>query len=293
MSETAGLILCGGKSSRMGFDKAALRFGPRPLLDLVLERMRQVAGPVVVSLAAGAAPPRLPEGVRTIRDDAPEQGPLRGLLQGFRALAGHAEQVIVMPVDMPFFTPPWMERLISGLNGHRACMYKWEGFANALTAAYRLDLLPKLEALAAGGRMRPMFISEGEPTRVLTVESLWREGEGPPPLLDMDSPDAYRRALLMASIGNPGGVPVTVEIRRPGGNEAPAVAPLFAATAGEALDWVWRLYPELQPAVGSGEKGPAQKRARLRKIGKDGPGEAIPPNDPLQPEERLLLDLEG
>ena len=53
MTSTGGLILCGGRSSRMGHDKAALRMGGETLLERVLARMRQVAGPVVVSLAAG------------------------------------------------------------------------------------------------------------------------------------------------------------------------------------------------------------------------------------------------
>ncbi len=289
MGDTAGLILCGGKSSRMGFDKAMLRFGPRPLLELVLERMRQVADPVVVSLAAGAREPLLPEGVLTIRDDRAEQGPLRGLLQGFRMLAGRAERVVVMPVDMPFFTPPWMERLVAGLEDHRACQYKWEGYTNALTAAYRLELLPKLEALVAGGRMRPVFIAEGEPTRVLAIEDYWKEGDGPPPLLDIDDPEAYRRALLLASIGNRQGVPVTVEIRKQNGDAAPpAIVPLFAATAEETLGLVFRLYPELEAAYGVQSPGPG-----LLKIDEEGGGKPIPLHAALEPETRLLLDLEG
>ena len=98
----------------------------------------------------------------------------------FRALAAEADRVLVMPVDMPFFSVEWMVRLLEGLEGKRAAMIRWQGFNNALTAAYRLDLLPKLEALVEQGRMRPVFLAEGEPTRVIDVEAHWREGRGLP-----------------------------------------------------------------------------------------------------------------
>lgn len=325
MDGTGGLILCGGKSSRMGHDKASLRFGPRTLLEISLERMRSVAGAVTVSLAADAPAPRLPEGVVVTRDGERERGPLQGLLEGFRSLRGRAERVIVMPVDMPFFTPPWMERLVEGLAGHAVCMYEWEGFTNALTAAYSLDLLPKLEGLVAQGRMRPMFIGEGEPTRVIPVERHWREGQGPPPLMDMDTPAEYRRALLLAGYGNAAGAEVTVELpaaafaatesiqRKHGGaptippppapETPPFLLPLQAATAAEALALVLCLYPELRggqapetpsgktaaektAAAAQGESGPPAQWFTLRR--KDS-GEIVPAQAPLAAGERLVL----
>ncbi|MCZ6842683.1 MAG: molybdenum cofactor guanylyltransferase [SAR324 cluster bacterium] len=291
MATTAGLILCGGKSSRMGYDKASLRIGPRSLLELALERLGEVAQPIVLSLAAGAATPSLPSGVLAVSDGRPEQGPLWGLLEGFRALEGKAEQVLVMPVDMPFFTPPWMHRLVDGLAGQKACLFQWEGFTNALTAAYRLELLPKLESLVAEGRMRPLFISEGEPARVIAVEDHWREGDGPPPLMDMDTPEAYRQALLLEGIGNREGVPVTVEILLPPGPGSLGLSampplPLIAATGEEALAWVWRLYPELQARYGEAGEGVA-----LIAIGQDGGARPLSGRLRLSEGEHLRLDL--
>ncbi len=301
MDGTAGLILCGGKSSRMGQDKARLRFGPRTLLEIALERMGRVAGPVAVSLAAGADGDELPAGVLVARDGERERGPLQGLLEGFRLLGGHAERVIVMPVDMPFFTEPWLRRLEEGLEGYAACLYRWEGFANALTAAYRLDLLPKLERLVAEGRMRPLFICEGETTREISLEKHWREGEGPPPLMDMDTPEAYREALLLGGFGNPSGMAVTVTLPVTGASQSgsasgpgPIAIPLQAATAAEAAELVLRLYPEL------GEPEPRGRKQSVAAGGDKGPGPMMPRRagspELLRPEQRLApgdrLELE-
>ena len=303
MDGTAGLILCGGRSSRMGQEKARLRFGPRTLLEIAIERMGRVAGPVAVSLASeetGTSRPDLPNRVLVARDGEPERGPLQGLLEGFRLLQGRAERVIVVPVDMPFFTEPWLRRLEDGLEDYAACLYRWEGFANALTAAYRLDLLPKLERLVSEGRMRPMFIPEGEKTREILVECLWREGEGPPPMMDMDTPEAYREALLLGGFGNPAGQPVTVFLPPTGaagrGSAAPLEPisiPLQAATAQEAADLILRLYPEW------GEAGRRDRTDGSAAGGSDGlialhredSPEPLRPDQPLAPDDRLWLRL--
>ena len=96
--------------------------------------------------------------------------------------------------------------------------------------------------------MRPLFLSQHEPTHVVTIEDHWQPGQGPPPMMDVDTPEAYRDALLLEGIGNAEGAPVTVEW----GNSAPGALPglpLFAATALEALVLAGRLYPEFLPAL--------------------------------------------
>jgi molybdenum cofactor guanylyltransferase len=225
----AGLILAGGQSRRMGRDKAALRFGPEMLLARSVRHLSQVASPIVISLAPEQVPDPavaahatelrtlrdLPIGsspppILLVRDDQAFGGPLPGLLHGFRALVAMRpapSTVLVMPVDLPFYTPEWMRRVHDGLVGDgsddpergtvRACLYTYEGFVNPLVAAYDLALLPKLEALAAQPKARPLDLSTGEPMRVLDVDALWREEDGPPPLMDTDTPEDYARALAL------------------------------------------------------------------------------------------------
>jgi molybdopterin-guanine dinucleotide biosynthesis protein A len=239
----------------MGVEKARLRFPGGTLLALGLARMGEVASPLVVSLADGQAQPPLPAGVLSVRDTVAGQGPLQGLLEGFRRLEGRCERVLVMPVDMPFFTPPWMVRLVDGLARHRACLYEHEGIANALTAAYDMELLPKLAGLVADGRRRPIFLCEDEPTRRIAVPGDALQSPAVPqggghPLADVDTPQAYRAALLAAGIGRPGGAEITIAWSGPdAGSELVA---LHADRADEALGILGRLYPEPFPAGATG-----------------------------------------
>jgi len=279
-----GLILCGGRSSRMGYEKARLRFPEGTLLERVLARMREVVEPVVLSLAPGQATPRLTDEVLRVKDGVANQGPLWGLVEGFRKLAKHCERVVVMPVDMPFLTTDWIARLLDELAGHRACLYEHEGFANALTAAYSLELLPKLEGLVKAGRMRPIFLIEGEDTRILPAD-----GEAAPPghhpLTDLDTPEAYREALLAEGIGRAGAPEVTVELHTPA--SAASVFPagflaLYAERAAEVLRWAQRLYPEL-PITAPG--------TRLRRLEDRKPGAVLEPGDQLWRGEHLRLEI--
>ena len=244
---SGGLILCGGRSARMGYEKARLRFPGGTLLERVLAHMRQVVHPVLLSLAPGQATPRLAEDVLTVKDSLANQGPLWGLAEGFRKLAPRCERLVVMPVDMPYLTPEWIARLLDELAGHRACLYEHEGFANALTAAYSLELLPKLEGLLKAHRMRPIFLIDGEDAHIVPVDA----AAAPPgrhPLTDMDTPEAYRDALLSEGIGRAGAAEVTVELHTPASaaNVFPAgFLALYAQRAEDVLHCAQQLYPEL------------------------------------------------
>src|SRR3954471_21362428 len=82
------VILCGGKSSRMGQDKAALPFGPETMLQRVARLISEVVDPknLVVVAEADQSLPVLPVGVTVAHDSRQFRGPLEGLATGLRAL---------------------------------------------------------------------------------------------------------------------------------------------------------------------------------------------------------------
>lgn len=81
-----GLLLAGGKSSRMGCDKASMVFGDDGLTQAgrALGILRQFCGPVYLSLREGQPVPAGGEGVPVLRDAPGGQGPLAGILAAFR-----------------------------------------------------------------------------------------------------------------------------------------------------------------------------------------------------------------
>src|SRR5262245_24571473 len=89
--QVGGVVLCGGRSSRMGRPKAWLPFAGEIMLPRVVRLLREVVSPVVVVAAPGQDVPPVPPEVRVVRDEREGRGPLQGLAAGLDALQGHAE----------------------------------------------------------------------------------------------------------------------------------------------------------------------------------------------------------
>jgi molybdopterin-guanine dinucleotide biosynthesis protein A len=113
MAETPGVILCGGRSLRMGgADKGFCEIGGRALLDHVIERL----GPQVSALAlnANGDPARFSRfALPVVADGAPGfPGPLAGVLAGMDwAAARGAARIVTAAWDTPFFPRDLARRL--------------------------------------------------------------------------------------------------------------------------------------------------------------------------------------
>src|SRR4051794_27010587 len=72
-------VLAGGRSTRMGTDKATMRLlpGDKMLIDLVLDRVRPLSEDIMI--VAADRPDLSREGVRLIGEPVPGRGPLGGL----------------------------------------------------------------------------------------------------------------------------------------------------------------------------------------------------------------------
>ena len=98
MTEHAALLLCGGRSSRMGRPKAWLPWRGVPMVQHVVGVLRQVVDEVVVVTSEELDLP--PLDARIVRDEQPEQGPLAGLAVGLRAC--EASLCYATSTDAPF-----------------------------------------------------------------------------------------------------------------------------------------------------------------------------------------------
>src|SRR5688572_22622973 len=115
---TAGIILCGGQSSRMGRPKATLPFGPELMLQRVVRLLAEVVEPIVVVAAPGQELPPLPLGVLIAHDEREGRGPLEGLLAGLTALEGQVDAAYATSCDVPLLVPDFVRQMIARLGSH-------------------------------------------------------------------------------------------------------------------------------------------------------------------------------
>jgi molybdenum cofactor guanylyltransferase len=158
----AGIVLAGGRSSRMGTAKAALEWHGSTLLRRVTGIVaRATGGSVVVVRAPGQALPPLPNGIEVAEDAREGRGPLQGLAAGLAAVDGREEVAFVSSTDAPLLHPAFVRRVVAALDGeHDVALPQAGGFPHPLAAAYRTALLPEVEKLLAADRMRPAFLFE-------------------------------------------------------------------------------------------------------------------------------------
>lgn len=106
-------VLLGGKSTRMGRDKAELPIGDETLIEFIVRRCRPAGDSVL--FASGSDKRPLPKGIArypSVFDSDPSVGPLAGIAA--MVVAAPTDWLVVVPCDMPFLTTAILETLIRG-----------------------------------------------------------------------------------------------------------------------------------------------------------------------------------
>jgi molybdopterin-guanine dinucleotide biosynthesis protein A len=137
----AAILLAGGRSTRMGVDKATMIFRGQTLWRHQLETLR-ASGATSIAISgprdrtyAGAVP--------VIEDDQPGLGPLAGLVSALRWCS--SPLLLVLAVDLPAMTPDYLARLAAESNPGCGVVPIREGWTEPLAAVYPREAL----ALAA------------------------------------------------------------------------------------------------------------------------------------------------
>ena len=195
MIRVAGIVLCGGQSSRMGRTKAWLPFAGEVMLPRVVRLLAESVSPVLVVAAPGQDVPPLPAGVDVVRDERKGRGPLQGLAAGLAALVGRAEAAYLSSCDVPFLQPAFVRRLIDLLGDHAICVPRVGDHHHPLAAVYRLCVAETVHRLLAEDRLRPFFLFEAVPTRVVEAAELADVDPTFQTLRNLNTPEDYEAAL--------------------------------------------------------------------------------------------------
>jgi molybdopterin-guanine dinucleotide biosynthesis protein A len=161
MTGCAGVVLAGGRSSRMGTPKAALEWHGSTLLRRTVGIVaRATGGPVVVVRARGQALPELPSGTAVVEDPREGKGPVQGIAVGLATLKGQAEAAFVCSTDLPLLHPAFVRRVLRALaeSGADVALPVARGYRQPLAAGYRVALADLAERLVGEDRLRPDFL---------------------------------------------------------------------------------------------------------------------------------------
>ena len=194
-----GIVLCGGKSTRMGSPKALLPFGSETMLQRVVRLLGEVVEPIVVVAAADQNLPPLPVDVILTRDEREARGPLEGLRAGLKALPPSIDSAYVTSCDVPLLVPDFVRQMIDLARDYDIAVMEIDGFTHPLSAVYRRATLPFVEELLARDRLRPVFLFEAVNTRRVRPEEMTADPELRT-LRNLNTPEDYEGALADAGI---------------------------------------------------------------------------------------------
>jgi molybdopterin-guanine dinucleotide biosynthesis protein A len=192
---TGGIVLCGGKSTRMGTSKAMLAFGPETMLQRVVRLLGAVVTPIIVVSARSQPLPMLPGYARIARDEGEERGPLEGIRAGLAALPESVDAAYVTGCDAPLLVPGFVSLMIELLGDHDIAVMEVDGFMHPLSAVYRRSILPHVEALLAGDRHRPAYLFDALKTRRVKPAEVASVDPELLTLRNLNTPEEYREAL--------------------------------------------------------------------------------------------------
>ena len=149
----AGIVLCGGRSSRMGRAKAWLPWFGRPMIEHVVDCLLPAVDEVVVVTSAELDLPPLP--ARVVSDRMPERGPLAGIREGLAA--AKADYAFVTSVDAPHLSVNFVEEMFAfGISAAPVA----EDRVQVLSAIYPCDAWKRADELLSRGVHRPLALLE-------------------------------------------------------------------------------------------------------------------------------------
>ncbi len=193
-------VLAGGRSVRMGRDKASLLLDGVPLLKVMTDRAASCADEVLV-VGREDFPGLFASGVRFV----PDLGGPPSSMRGLHAALTHArgEFVLLLPCDMPFFDVGLVEHM-KGLCAEADVILPYRGGrCEPLCALYRAVLAVRAGALLEEGVLRLRSLLEEPELRVRLVE----EGGYPfeeDAFFNINTPEDYRRGQEIQRVRDSG-----------------------------------------------------------------------------------------
>lgn len=184
-------ILAGGKSSRMGADKALVLLNGRTLLDGVLEVARSVSTEVRIvgdpGKYSGFAP--------CIRDLHADCGPLGGIHAALRE--SHTDLNLMLAVDLPFVTPALLRFLTARATESpqsTVTVPRTGRGLQPLCAVYRREFAVSAEKALQAGRYKIDALFDPASTQVVEENVLRSAGFSPELFRNLNTPDDLAQA---------------------------------------------------------------------------------------------------
>lgn len=175
MVEITGIILAGGKSTRMGTDKGLMNYNGKPMIEHVLAPMSEVCSRVLI-ITSNEEYAQF--GHQLVKDELTDYGPVMGILSGLRQ--SKTDLNLILSCDTPNVTQALMELLKDEIRDHDVSAASSSTGIHPLIAVYHKRTMSTFEQAVGAGehRLRSVIsklnVAEVEVENELIVKNLNR-----------------------------------------------------------------------------------------------------------------------
>ena len=194
----SGIILAGGRSRRLGRDKAVEPFDGQPLIRRVIERIQPLTAEIVVVVADVARGEALPlqDDERVALDLFPGGGSLGGIFSGLSA--ADSQWGLVVACDMPFLNRQLFEHMLELREDWDAVVPMPGDFPEPTHALYSRDCLPHIEAKLQANDLKISGFFDDARVRYVNEDEVRRFDPELHSFFNVNSPEDLARAVALS-----------------------------------------------------------------------------------------------
>lgn len=192
--QASGVILAGGKSSRMKFNKAFAEISGQPVINIIIDKFAGLFNETIII----SNEPELFEhlGPAVYTDVYPRMGPVSGIHSGLY----HAryDRAFILGCDVPFINMKLVEHMINNLGDYDSVVPQIDSCLQPLAAVYARKCLPVLASCLQENRVKLIRIFEELNALVLCRDELEKYGIAEEIFLNVNDIEALNLATKIA-----------------------------------------------------------------------------------------------
>lgn len=189
--EVTGIILAGGKSSRMGRNKALLDFGGRSIIERTVDLFKSIFPEVILVTNSPEEYTNL--GIKIVTDIFPGKGSLGGIYTGI--FHSSHDYSFIASCDMPFLGRELIEFLISLKEGYDVVVPRLKDGHEPLHALYSKNCLNQIVVMINKGDLRIIGFYPDVRVREVAEDELQPYIFIPSPFININTPEEYEDAV--------------------------------------------------------------------------------------------------
>jgi len=188
-----GILLAGGKSSRMGKDKALIRYGDETFLSNSIKKLNNLFDEVLV--VVDNVEKYYFENARFIKDIYPGKGPMGGIHAALKAAEN--DWIFVIPCDMPLWEPVLVDEILTHRFNYDIVVPLIKNHLEPLFALYKKTCIPVMEECLNKGLIKVTELYPLVNTNYLNLYKICEREELSKSFFNVNTPEDLNRFRVM------------------------------------------------------------------------------------------------